>query len=151
MQEGGRGAYRFSEGTWRPATAPEARRRVRAMHEHIMQQSNVLPRVAGKHVARQDAQKGGEQGSSGTQHLPGAAPDTAKPSCIVPGGATGAQEEPCEQSVHMIDVDRGQQPLCMEERRPMTGSGSSIYATAMRQLESEQRQLVSSPSASAFC
>lgn len=42
----------------------------------------------------------------------------------------------------MIDVESGQGLPAVEERRPMTAAGSSVYATAMRQLESEQRELV---------
>lgn len=146
MQGEGRGAYRFSEATWRPVTAPEGRNAARVMQQRAVQQShvgrpNVLPQVAGRHMARCDQTSADDH----QQHISAshvhAAPDAANRPRTVPN-------DPCSgfdgagQHVQMINVESGRDQTGMDERRPMTAAGSSVYATAMRQLESEQRQLV---------
>lgn len=119
------------------------------MHDRLVQQSSstVLPRVAGKHVSRLDARDADGRDAPSARQMCGAAPDAAKPARIVPGEATTVDTEACGQAVRMIDVESGPQASGSEERRPLTAAGSSVYATAMRQLESEQRQLVRSVTA----
>eukprot|EP00892_Ulva_mutabilis_P009737 jgi/Ulvmu1/7135/UM034_0041.1 len=143
----GRGAYRFSEGTWRPVTAPEARTATRAMHDRILQQRgaarpDVLPRVAGKHATRCTHKSADEQQAAtpaGQAHS--AAPEAEKQPRSRSRDSGSDPDGPAGQTVQMIDVESGQGAAAAEDRRPMTAAGSSVYATAMRQLESEQRQL----------
>lgn len=149
VQEGGRGIYRFSEGQWRPLTAPEARREALALHKRFVQQpsSTVLPRVTGKHVSHPDATDADGREAPSAQQMCNAALDASKPASVVPGETTTGDAEPYGQAVRMIDVDSGPQASGSEDRRPLTAAGSSVYATAMRQLESEQRQMVRSRTA----
>ena len=147
MQEEGRGAYRFSEATWRPVTAPEARNAARAMHQRAFQQGhaarpNVLPQVAGKHIARCDPDSVGDQHQQiSLKQMNAVAPDTTKRPRTVPCDSCSGSDG-TGQHVQMINVEPGQDQAIGDERRPLTAAGSSVYATAIRQLESEQLQLV---------
>lgn len=100
------------------------------MQERIASQPAGLPRVSGKHVSKHEQRHGDAQ-----EHY---VSDMCKRREVVQDGNADLDTS-CGQSVRMIDVSSEQQAACMEERRPMTAAGSSVYATAIRQLESEQR------------
>lgn len=88
-----------------------------------------LPQVAGLRVSGDDI--AGGHGAAGSPEL------CFQAACN--SGAAGMQRLPTSASVLAAD---GGKMDSVNDRRPLTAEGSSVYATALRQLEREQMQQV---------
>lgn len=123
--EGGRGKYRFSESAWRPVTAPAASDSFpAAVATHLRDsRSRMLPQVSGIRV-------------SGCDDWAAERPETFRRDAAGSGEAGMQRPYTSGSMLAAEDVGMGE----WAERRPFTAEGSSVHATALRQLQRDQVQ-----------